>query len=124
MSSLKNLILNLLFGDSPENTRSDYYILLSRVNHRKNETDQLIQETTNYIKKLKEKKAKLDTIDLDNFEMDHQIIRLQSRIEELKHQLKDLDIIKEKLNTALLEDKIQASVLDHYQIELELTQIK
>jgi len=124
MVSLKNLILNLLFGDSLENTKSDYYILLSRVNHRKNETDKLIRETTDHIKKLKEKKTNLDTIDLDNFEINHQIIRLQSRIEELKQQLKDLDLIKEKLNTALLEDKIQASALDHYQIELELTKIR
>jgi len=124
MASLKTLLLNLLFGDSLESSKSDYYVLLSKVNHRKNETDKLIRETTEHIKKLKEKKAGLDVNDLDNFEINHQIIRLQSRLEELNHQLKELDKIKEKLNTALLEDKIQASALDHYQIELELIKIK
>jgi predicted RNase H-like nuclease (RuvC/YqgF family) len=124
MGSLKRIIMNLLFGDTLEHHTTDYHTLLTKVNQQKSKTNELIIRTTEHIKNLKLKTDHFSKCDSDNFEINHQIIRLQSRLEELKHQLVELEKISEKINTAILEDKIQASALENYQIELELTQIK
>jgi len=102
----------------------DYHTLLAKVNYQKANIHKLIHETNERITNLKSKVNKLPVNDADLFEKSHQIIRLQSRLEVLKQQLEELEKITEKINTAILEDKIQASTIENYQIELELTKLK
>jgi len=114
MATLKELFSSLILGDTLDDNKTDYYSLLSKVNHQRNETNKLIHETSEHIKKLKKQKT------INDYQINHQIIRLQSRIEELTQQISELDKIEQKINTALLEDKIQRTTIKHYQIELEL----
>jgi len=118
------LFTSLILGDTLDDNKTDYYSLLSRVNHQRRETNKLIYETSEHIKKLKKQKPIDHSNEFDDFQINHQIIRLQSRIEELTHQLTELNKIEQKINTALLEDKIQRTTIKHYQIELELNQFK
>jgi len=124
MATLKELFSNLILGDTLEDNKSDYYSLLSKVNHQRNATNKLVYETSEHIKKLKKQKPSNLTNEFDDYQINHQIIRLQSRLEELNQQLSELDKIEQKINTALLEDKIQKTTIKHYQIELELNQFK
>ncbi|MFZ7104021.1 MAG: hypothetical protein ACOWWO_15385 [Peptococcaceae bacterium] len=122
MTTLKEMFSSLILGDTVNDTKSDYYSLLSKVNYQHNETNKLISETTEHLKKLKKQNPQDYSHEFDDFQINHQIIRLQSRLEDLKQQLKELDKIEQKIHTALLEDKIQRSTINHYQIELELNQ--
>ena len=120
MGTLKELFSSLILGDTLDDNKTDYYSLLSKVNHQRNETNKLIHETSEHIKKLKKQKTINLSHEFDDYQINHQIIRLQSRIEELTQQISELDKIEQKINTALLEDKIQRTTIKHYQIELEL----
>jgi len=124
MATLKELFSSLILGDTLDDNKTDYYSLLSKVNHQRNETNKLIHETSEHIKKLKKQKTINLSHEFDDYQINHQIIRLQSRIEELTQQISELNKIEQKINTALLEDKIQRTTIKHYQIELELNQFK
>jgi len=124
MATLKDIFASLILGDTLDDNKTDYYSLLSRVNCQRNETNKLIHETSEHIKKLKKQKPINLSNEFDDFQINHQIIRLQSRLEELAQQLTELGKIEQKINTALLEDKIQRTTIKHYQIELELNQFK
>ncbi|KJS21134.1 MAG: hypothetical protein VR72_11980 [Clostridiaceae bacterium BRH_c20a] len=124
MGTLKELFSSLILGDTLDDNKTDYYSLLSKVNHQRNETNKLIHETSEHIKKLKKQKPINLSNEFDDYQINHQIIRLQSRIEELTQQISELNKIEQKINTALLEDKIQRTTIKHYQIELELNQFK
>ncbi|MFZ5946135.1 MAG: hypothetical protein ACOYVD_18765 [Bacillota bacterium] len=124
MATIKELFSNLILGDTLDDNRTDYYSLLSKVDYQKNETSKLIYETSEHIKKLRRNKPNNLSNEFDDFQINHQVIRLQSRLEELNQQLIELEKIEQKIKTALLEDKIQRSTIRHYQIELELNQFK